>query len=109
MPLTRALRIITTLTGTIRTPTVTGTAKMRARLPNFHWAPESRTDLRAKGDTLRNLITGGAGFIGSHLAEALLARGDEVSILDDLSTGGVENIRHLKGNPRFRYYFDGIE
>jgi UDP-glucose 4-epimerase len=58
---------------------------------------------------LRHLITGGAGFIGSHLSEALLARGDEVTILDDLSTGGVENIRHLKGNPNFRYYFDGIE
>jgi UDP-glucose 4-epimerase len=58
---------------------------------------------------LRCLITGGAGFIGSHLSEALLSRGDEVTILDDLSTGGVENIRHLKGNPKFRYYFDGIE
>jgi len=57
---------------------------------------------------LRHLITGGAGFIGSHLAEALLARGDEVFILDDLSTGSVENIRHLKTNPRFHYFFDSI-
>jgi UDP-glucose 4-epimerase len=57
---------------------------------------------------LRHLITGGAGFIGSHLAEALLARGDEVFILDDLSTGSVENIRHLKANPRFHYFFDSI-
>ena len=47
------------------------------------------------------LITGGAGFIGSHLAEAMLARGDSVSIIDDLSTGAIANIRHLKGNPRF--------
>jgi len=47
---------------------------------------------------VRALITGGAGFIGSHLAERLLARGDEVIILDDLSTGSVENIRHLKSH-----------
>jgi nucleoside-diphosphate-sugar epimerase len=57
---------------------------------------------------LRHLITGGAGFIGSHLAEALLARGDEVFILDDLSTGSVENVRHLKPHPRFHYFFDTI-
>ncbi|MGH9718186.1 MAG: NAD-dependent epimerase/dehydratase family protein [Candidatus Acidiferrales bacterium] len=57
---------------------------------------------------MRHLITGGAGFIGSHLAEALLARGDEVFILDDLSTGSVENVRHLKNHPRFHYFFDSI-
>ena len=57
---------------------------------------------------MRHLITGGAGFIGSHLAEALLARGDEVFILDDLSTGSVENIRHLKTHERFHYFFDSI-
>jgi nucleoside-diphosphate-sugar epimerase len=57
---------------------------------------------------LRHLITGGAGFIGSHLAESLLARGDEVFILDDLSTGSVENIRHLKTHERFHYFFDSI-
>jgi UDP-glucose 4-epimerase len=57
---------------------------------------------------LRYLITGGAGFIGSHLAEALLGRGDEVFILDDLSTGSVENIRHLKALERFHYVFDSI-
>ncbi|MDZ4718965.1 MAG: GDP-mannose 4,6-dehydratase [Roseiflexaceae bacterium] len=54
------------------------------------------------------LITGGAGFIGSHLAEALLARGDYVSIIDDLSTGAIANIRHLKEHPRFRYTLDTI-
>jgi UDP-glucose 4-epimerase len=54
------------------------------------------------------LITGGAGFIGSHLTEALLRRGDEVLILDDLSTGSVENIRHLKTHERFHYFFDSI-
>jgi UDP-glucose 4-epimerase len=57
---------------------------------------------------VRYLITGGAGFIGSHLAEALLGRGDEVFILDDLSTGSVENIRHLKVLERFHYVFDSI-
>lgn len=58
---------------------------------------------------MRSLITGGAGFIGSHLAEALLARGDDVFILDDLSTGSVENIRHLKNCTRFHYVFDSLQ
>lgn len=57
---------------------------------------------------MRHLITGGAGFIGSHLSEALLKRGDEVFVLDDLSTGSVENIRHLKTHERFHYFFDSI-
>jgi nucleoside-diphosphate-sugar epimerase len=57
---------------------------------------------------LRYLITGGAGFIGSHLSEALLSRGNEVFILDDLSTGSVENVRHLKSHDHFHYVFDSI-
>jgi UDP-glucose 4-epimerase len=52
---------------------------------------------------MRYLITGGAGFIGSHLSEALLAAGHRVHILDDLSTGSIDNIRHLKDEPRFGY------
>jgi UDP-glucose 4-epimerase len=55
------------------------------------------------------LITGGAGFIGSHLAERLLDRGDHVVLLDNLSTGSVENIRHLKSHERMQYHFDNIE
>jgi UDP-glucose 4-epimerase len=58
---------------------------------------------------LRYLITGGAGFIGSHLAERLVDRGDHVVLLDNLSTGSMENIRHLKSSPRMEYHLDGIE
>ena len=58
---------------------------------------------------MRVFITGGAGFVGSHLAEALLARGDEVSVLDNLSTGSIDNIEHLKPHPRFRYTIDSVE
>ena len=57
---------------------------------------------------MRVLITGGAGFVGSHLAEALLDRGDEVFVLDDLSTGSIDNIAHLKPNPRFHYTIDTV-
>jgi UDP-glucose 4-epimerase len=57
---------------------------------------------------LRVLITGGAGFIGSHLADAYLERGDEVLVIDDLSTGTIENIRHLKSNPNFHYTIDTV-
>jgi UDP-glucose 4-epimerase len=52
------------------------------------------------------LITGGAGFIGSHLADALLSRGDSVAVIDDLSTGSIRNIAHLKGQARFAYVID---
>jgi UDP-glucose 4-epimerase len=58
---------------------------------------------------MRALITGGAGFIGSHLSEALLDNGYEVAAIDDLSTGSIENIAHLKGHERFRYTIDTIE
>ncbi|MFI5096541.1 MAG: NAD-dependent epimerase/dehydratase family protein [Candidatus Acidiferrales bacterium] len=58
---------------------------------------------------MRYLITGGAGFIGSHLAERLLELGDRVVLLDNLSTGSMENIRHLKGSEHLEYHLDGIE
>ncbi len=57
---------------------------------------------------MRVLITGGAGFIGSHLSEALLAGGHEVQILDNLSTGSMENIAHLKGRAGFEYFIDSV-
>lgn len=55
---------------------------------------------------MRYLITGGAGFVGSHLAEELLRRGHEVSVIDDLSTGTINNIKHLKTHDRFHYVID---
>ena len=55
------------------------------------------------------MITGGAGFIGSHLADAYIARGDEVFCIDDLSTGSIENIAHLKEHPRFHYAIDTVQ
>ncbi len=57
---------------------------------------------------MRILVTGGAGFIGSHLCEALLERGHEVWALDDLSTGRVENLRTFQRHPRFRFLEDTV-
>lgn len=50
---------------------------------------------------MRVLITGGAGFIGSHLADRMLARGDDVVVIDDFSSGSPDNVAHLRGNARF--------
>lgn len=58
---------------------------------------------------LKHLITGGAGFIGSYLAEELLKKGDSVFIIDDLSTGNIENIEHLKNNEDFHYFIESVE
>src|SRR4029077_19663270 len=57
---------------------------------------------------MRALITGGAGFIGSHLADHLLAQQDEVWAIDDLTTGSIENIEHLMNHPRFHYQIGTI-
>lgn len=57
---------------------------------------------------MRILVTGGAGFIGSHLAERLLERGHQVLVLDNLSTGQIGNIQHLLGNPNFEFTNDSI-
>ena len=57
---------------------------------------------------MRALITGGAGFIGSHLAEHLLAQGHQVAIIDNLSTGSIDNIAHLKGRAGFDYTIDSV-
>ncbi|MFO0655994.1 MAG: GDP-mannose 4,6-dehydratase [Polyangia bacterium] len=57
---------------------------------------------------MRYLVTGGAGFVGSHLSEELLRRGHEVIVIDDLSTGTIRNIRHLTDNKRFRYIIDTV-
>lgn len=57
---------------------------------------------------MRVLVTGGAGFIGSHLVDTLMARGDEVCVLDHLSTGRIENVRHHLRQPRFTLVNDSI-
>ncbi|HEX8501598.1 MAG TPA: GDP-mannose 4,6-dehydratase [Pyrinomonadaceae bacterium] len=57
---------------------------------------------------MRVLITGGAGFIGSHLSDLYVSRGDEVFVIDDLSTGSFDNIAHLKGHARFHYTIDSV-
>jgi UDP-glucose 4-epimerase len=58
---------------------------------------------------MRALVTGGAGFIGSHLAEALLDAGHQVLVLDNLSTGSMDNIAHLKGRAGFEYFIESVE
>ncbi len=57
---------------------------------------------------MRILVTGGAGYIGSHLVDALIARGDEVLVIDNLSTGRFENIQHFQGRPGFHFINDSI-
>ena len=57
---------------------------------------------------MKYLITGGAGFIGSHLAETILSQNDEGWIIDNLATGSINNIEHLKTNPKFHYTIDTI-
>ena len=69
---------------------------------------ELRADNYSGASFMRALITGGAGFIGSHLAEALLDRGHDVMVLDDLSTGRVENIAHLLARRGFSYTIDSV-
>src|SRR5688572_2049553 len=54
------------------------------------------------------LVTGGAGFIGSHLCEALLARGDSVTIIDDLSTGSIRNVAHYRTHPSYKCIIDNM-
>lgn len=57
---------------------------------------------------MRVLVTGGAGFVGSHLTEALIDAGHHVQVVDDLSTGTIDNIQRFKGHPQFRYVIDTV-
>ena len=57
---------------------------------------------------MKALLTGGAGFVGSHLAEALLDQGHNVQVIDDLSTGSIDNIRYLQGRSGFEYIIDTV-
>src|SRR5216684_219699 len=109
-----ARRITTTRIATIPILTVGMAGKMKARnhanrveqkVQNRNWAR-----IRPLGGSdLVYLITGGAGFVGSHLAERLLERGDEVLLMDNLSTGSMENIRHLKKYDRMHYFLEPLE
>ncbi len=85
--------------GFVRQPTVCH----RTRHGDAHHFARGKRARTHERRALRFLITGGAGFIGSHLAEELLARGHRVHILDDLSTGSIDNVRHLKADPAFSY------
>jgi UDP-glucose 4-epimerase len=68
------------------------------------WLP----DIVKDRNHMRTLVTGGAGYIGSHLVDALMANGHQVSVVDNLSTGKVSNIQHLLGNERFHFVNDTI-
>lgn len=57
---------------------------------------------------MKILITGGAGFVGSHLADKFIAQGHEITVIDDLSTGRYANVEHLEGNPNFRLIIDTV-
>ena len=59
-------------------------------------------------ETSDYLVTGGAGFIGSHLCTRLVSMGKSVQVLDNLSTGRRENVRHLEGNPLFRFHLGSV-
>jgi UDP-glucose 4-epimerase len=80
---------------------------MRQQAPhitNFNRLLESLRDGMSDFSTPQHcIVTGGAGFIGSHLVDALLARGHAVTAVDNLSTGHAENLRHARQNPRFRF------
>ena len=64
---------------------------------------------RASSQVMKCLITGGSGFVGSHLADRLLEQGHTVMVIDDLTTGSIQNILHFKGNPRFQYVIDSVQ
>ena len=70
--------------------------------------PIQKENKRLTEKEMRVLITGGAGFIGSHLAERLVNRGDHVTIVDDLSTGSIHNIKALKTSNNFEYFINSV-
>ena len=98
---------------------------MQVLPPSFSWAVSTATVLVvlridqplqrvahgseiSEADNMKVLITGGAGFIGSHLVDACIQRGDQVSVIDDLSTGSRQNLTHLEGHPNFAFTLDDV-
>lgn len=74
-----------------------------------HWRSDAiKQKLSFRLRVMHYLITGGAGFVGSHLADLILSRGDSVTVIDDLSTGSMRNIAHLRSHPEFRYVIDDV-
>jgi UDP-glucose 4-epimerase len=76
---------------------------------DYRKPPQAARAAERNPRTMHVLITGGAGFIGSHLSDALLAAGHRVHVLDDLSTGSITNIAHLKPHPAFSYTIDTVD
>jgi UDP-glucose 4-epimerase len=74
----------------------------------YHRRAGGNSGLRTPEGTVNYLITGGAGFIGSHLAQELLARGHRVSVIDNLSTGSIKNIQDMTAEAKFSYIIDDI-
>ncbi len=100
-----------THTGTSHALSPSGSDKPRATSDNLTYLPRSAASPLTRNkdhQPMRVLITGGAGFVGSHLADAYLERGDEVVVIDDLSTGSRENIAHLLDSPRFTLHIADV-
>src|SRR4029077_9212545 len=87
-----------------------GTSVPACRMAENNISSRGRSGSCPQGGSsaMKVLITGGAGFIGSHLAERLIERGDDVSVVDNITTGRIENLTHLLGSPRMKLFIDTV-